>query len=214
MKSRYVKKLGAIASTAVVTFLAFPAMAPAMAAGIPSGLFRDASNNVYLMGQSPAAAVELQYEGLTASRDLKANACGLASLRGTLTTPLPTSFTVSGVVVNVASLPTQLKPGCLTTGQLEEARTANFKTAAGEVVIVASSNAIVSISYDANKIRKAKANTCGFARWSTSQTYPNTGSQLVSFSGGSSTQISDLPMPGGLPVCRLDTLYVPAAWLN
>lgn len=210
MKSRYVKKLGAIASTAVVAFSAFPAMA----AGIPSALFKDASNNVYLMGQSPSADVELQYQGLTATRDLKANACGLASLRGTLTNPLPTAFTVSGVSVSVASLPTQLKPSCLTSGQLEEPRTANFKTAAGEVVIVASSNATVSISYDTNKIRKAKANACGFARWSTSQTYPNAGSQLVSFGGGSATQISALPMPGGLPVCRLSTLYIPASWLN
>jgi hypothetical protein len=209
MKSGFVK-LGAIASTVTVAF----SSVSAMAAGIPSGLFRDASNNVYLMGQSPTAAVELQYEGLTATRDLKANACGLASLRGTLTNPLPTAFTVSGVAVSVASLPTQLKPGCLTTGVLEEARTANFKTAAGEVVIVASPNATVSISYDANKIRKAKANACGFARWSTSQTYPNTGSQLVSFGGGSAVQISTLPTPGSAPVCRTGTLYIPATWLN
>jgi len=210
MKSRYIKKLGAIASTAVVAFSAFPAMA----AGIPSGLFRDASNNIYRMGQSPTASIELQYEGLTATRDLKASACGLASLRGTLATPLPTTFTVGGVAVNVASLPVQIKPSCLASGQLQEPRTANFKTSAGEVVLVSSANAIVPISYSVNKIRKAKANACGVAKWSVTQSYPNTSTQLVSFGGGSAVQISTLPLPGGAPVCRTGTLYVPAAWAS
>lgn len=210
MKSGFVKKLGAIASTAVVAFSA----SPAIAAGIPTGLFRDASNNMYRMGQSPTASIELQYQGLTATRDLKASACGLASLRGTLTTPLPTTFTVGGVAVNVASLPVQIKPSCSASGQLQEPRTANFKTAAGEVVIVASPSSTVSISYSVNKIRKATANACGVARWSVTQSYPNTGSQLVSFGGGSAVQISTLPLPGGAPVCRTGTLYVPAAWAS
>jgi hypothetical protein len=166
------------------------------------------------MGQAVGASIELTYEGLSASRDLKANACGLASLRGTLTNPLPAEFTANGVAINVASLPTQLKPGCnTTTGQLEESRTANFKTAAGEVVIVASPNATVPITYAANKVRKATVNACGVARWSVTQSYTNLGSQVVS-NGGSSTQISSLPTPGGGPVCRTGTLYVPAAWAN
>jgi hypothetical protein len=209
MKSRTVK-FGAIAATAAIALTsALPATA-----GIPTGLFRDSTNNIYLMGQTVGASIELTYEGLTASRDLKANACGLASLRGTLANPLPTEFTANGVTVNVASLPTQLKPGCITaTGQLEEARTANFKTAAGEVVIVASPNGTVPITYAATKVRKATVNACGVARWSVTQSYTNLGSQVVS-NGGSSTQISALSAPGGSPVCRTGTLYVPAAWAN
>jgi hypothetical protein len=207
MKSKLIQ-LGAIATAAIVAGSAIPATA-----GIPTGLFRDSTNSIYLMGQTVGASVELTYEGLTASRDLQANACGLAGLRGTDANPLPTFFTVNGVVVTVASLPTQLKPGCITaTGQLEEARTANFKTAAGEVVIIASPNAIVPITYDATKIRKAKVNACGVAKWSTTQSYTNLGTQVVSGGGVTSTQISTLPAPGGFPVCRTGSLLVPIAW--
>jgi hypothetical protein len=209
MKSGFVK-LGAIATAAIVAGSALPANA-----GIPTGLFRDSANNIYLMNQTVGASIELTYEGLTASRDIKANACGLGSLRGTAANPLPTTFTVNGVSVNVASLPTQLKPSCVTaTGQLEEARTANFKTAAGEVVIVASPNAIVPITYDATKVRKATVNACGVAKWSTTQTYTNLGTQMVSGSGVTSTQISAIPAPGGAPVCRTGNLFVPIAWAN
>jgi hypothetical protein len=209
MKSKFIQ-LGAIATAATLAFSAFPAQA-----GIPTGLFRDSTNNIYLMGQTVGASIELTYEGLTASRDLKANACGLASLRGTTANPLPTTFSANGITVNVASLPTQLKPGCVTaTGQLEEVRTANFKTSAGEVVIVASPNATVPITYAATKVRKATVNACGIARWSTTQSYTNLGSQVISASGVSSTPISALAAPGGAPVCRTGSLYVPIAWAN
>lgn len=209
MKSKFIQ-LGAIVAAAIVAGSAIPANAD-----IPTGLFRDATNNIYLMNQTVGASIDLTYEGLTASRDIKANACGLGSLRGTEANPLPTTFTANGVSITVASLPTQLKPGCnTTTGQLEEARTANFKTAAGEVVIVTTPNATVPITYDATKVRKAKANACGIAKWSVTQSYTNLGTQIVSGGGMTSTQISALPAPGGFPICRTGNLFVPIAWAN
>jgi hypothetical protein len=189
------------------------AAAPGFAQSIPSGLFRDSNNHVYLMNQTPSAPVTLTYTDAVRTRNLTASACGTVTISGTTTNPIPATFTVGGTAIDVAALPTQLLPRC-TNGALEEARTANFKTAAGQVVLVGQSpNAAVQMSYSSPRDRAARANACGFVRWSSTASAPQLPTTNVRFGNGSVTAIGSLPTMTP-PYCRTGNLYVPASWLS
>jgi hypothetical protein len=213
MKSRFIR-LTTIAAIGV----AILSQATQAIAGIPTGLFKytDTTTNkthIYLMGQASGAESILTYAGLEATKTLTASACGLASWKPTATAPIPATFTVGGTTVTLASLPVQLKPGCA-NGVLEEPRTANFKTSTGEVVLVGTAGQVMTATYSATKQRKAKANLCGIVKWSGTTSYPNDGAQEVALGAASPAMISSLATPGGQPVCRTGTLYVPASWAN
>jgi hypothetical protein len=191
-------------------------MSPAHA-GIPDGVFRDSSNNLFVMNQTPGATAELIYSGYTKFKNLTANGCGLASWRGTVTYPVPSAFSINGAtIVTFTSLPIQVKPTC-SNGVLAEPRTANFRTEAGELVIVTSPGAAVSIGHEATKVRKSKVNTCGVARWSSTQSYPHVEGNGVGYKHPTTMQetlsIEDFPIFEA-PICRTDNLLIPASWLN
>jgi hypothetical protein len=213
MKSKFIQ-LTTIAAIGV----AILSQATQAIAGIPTGLFKftDTTTNkthIYLMGQASGAESILTYAGVEATKNLTASACGLASWKPTTTSPIPDSFTVNGVTVTTASLPVQLKPGC-TNGTLEEARTAHFKTSTGEIVLVGTASQAMTATYSTTKQRKAKANLCGIVKWSSTTSYPNDGTQQVALGSTAPANISSLATPGGQPVCRTGTLYIPASWAN
>jgi hypothetical protein len=208
-----VSRFARFSLTGLTAISVVSAAAPAFSQSIPSGLFRDSNNHVYLMNQTASAPATLVYTDATRTRNLTASACGTVTISGTTTNPIPANFTVGGTAIDVAALPTQLLPRC-TNGALEEARPANFKTAAGQVVLVGQSpNTAVQMTYSAPRDRAARANACGFVRWSSTASAPHTTSTNVRFGNGTVTTIGSLPtmIP---PYCRSGNLYVPASWLS
>jgi hypothetical protein len=185
----------------------------AFAQSIPP-VFRDAQNNVYVTGQTPASSVSMTYQGLTRSRDYQANSCGWILLRPSTTSPVPDSFTAGGATVTTASLPTQLLPGC-NNGVAQETRSANFKTNEGTVVLVGQTpGGYVTIQSPTDKVRKATANACGVAKFSNSTTYQHSDATQIRLTQATGVNtISDLGRQDGL-LCNRNTLYVPASWLT
>jgi hypothetical protein len=199
---------------AIATVSLFAIAAPVMA--IPTS-FKDTAGNIYVMGQTPSAPVEMTYLGQLTSRNLTANGCGLAIMRPSSSNPTPPSFTYNGSTITVGSLPTQLLPGC-TNGVLQEARSANFKTSSGEVVLVgAAANAQVQISVPRDRVRRSTSNACGFVRFATSQSYQHGTGTNVTLSGVFSNTAFSSIQTEEAPLCRtvngVGRLYVPAAWL-
>lgn len=96
---------------------------------------------VVVANKTPGDRVEVTYPNATQSRRVTANSCGLIVLRNTSTRPLTNLVSVYGAAVDQAALPQQLLPRCV-DGSLEEARTQDFKTGAGEVVLVKTPNTV------------------------------------------------------------------------
>ncbi|MEP0913063.1 hypothetical protein [Leptolyngbya sp. GB1-A1] len=206
-------RFGALMSAAAIVV---SAAAPAMA-NIPA-FFRDAENNVYFTGLSPQAQMSLTYDGMLRSRDYKANACGALVLRNSPSSPISGTIKVGGVDVNTSTLPVQLLPDCLPSGQFQEARPANFKTASGDVVIVGRTpGSYTEIQTPQDRNRNATANACGIARFTNSTSYQHTAATMIQFIFDGQPQAAqpisnlDALQP---PLCSRGNLYVPASWLS
>ncbi|PSN08509.1 hypothetical protein C7271_21370 [filamentous cyanobacterium CCP5] len=170
------------------------------------------SEAVILANRSPGERISVTFPGAVSSRRVTANPCGLIVLRSTSTVPISNLLSVDGAAIDQTSLPTQLLPRCV-DGTLEEARSNDFKTGAGEVVIVKSPNTVYEASFSGGRSRNVTANACGFASITSTSTYDLTRPELDAFEVmGSPYQISTLPAAGLEPVCRTGSLYVPAAW--
>jgi hypothetical protein len=202
------KKFAALAGLPMVTV---PTMLASIATAQSASFlpFKDAKGDVYMSGTSNSEKI-VTISGLTQTRNLTANACGVAVLRSSLSRPIPTSFLIGGTTITPTSLPTQLLPKCLASGQLEEARTANFKTADGTVVLVGQTpSATVQISYAASKDRKVKTNACAIGRIGNSSTNPFTAAMSFTIDG---TTIGYGDLPVNTPwYCRNGTTYQPYA---
>lgn len=164
---------------------------------------------VYISGTANATAtVALGYVDRFSSR--VAGACGEIRLSASSVGMTPT-IGVAGTSVTLASLPSQLLPAC-TNGSFAEARSANFKTPAGDIVIVGQtpgSAVLLNVPKDTN--RSVKINACGFGtlRNSTSFSIPATFSV-----NGSSKTLSSLPSAMNAPRCTSGVGYVPASWMS
>jgi hypothetical protein len=149
------------------------AMAPA-AQALPT-VFKAPDDSVWVKAAVSGEA-SMTYLGQMAVRRANANACGLASFNPSTTNPTPPTFTFGGQSVTTVNLPTQLVPPC-TGGVLAEARTANFKTADGRIVIVGqTASAPVEIQYPRDRVRQGRQNACGYVRFTSSQSNQHTGS--------------------------------------
>lgn len=177
--------------------------------------FRDPQNNIYITGQSPSARVSLTYRGMMVSRDYQANSCGWVTLRNSTTNPISGILNVGGSNVDTASLPTQLLPTC-TNGVAQEARSANFKTSSGDVVIVGRGpNSYVTIGIPRDRTRNATANACGVARFTNSTSYQHSDSTRIMSEGIiSERMIENLDSRDSGVLCSKGNLYVPASWLT
>jgi hypothetical protein len=206
------KQLARAGAVLGIAMTSFPLLAMVANASVPS-IFRDAQNNVYIMGQSPQTRVSLTYNGMLRSRDYQANSCGWVTLRNSSTNPISGTIVVGGTNVDTSSLPTQLLPTC-TNGTPQETRNANFKTSTGDVVIVGrTAGSYVTVQVPQNRDRAGTANACGFVRFTNSTTYQHQGSTNIGFGGSYSGEISNLEQRDA-PLCSRGSLYVPASWLG
>ena len=166
-------KLRQFAALSGLSMIAVP-MVASLAVAKPLGFdtHKDAKGNVYFGGTN-STELSVTVGGLTKTKNIKSNACGLALVKGSITVPAPTSFTIGANTINASTLSTQILPKCSTAGALEEARTSNFKTSDGTVVIVGQTpNASIVMSYLSSAIKKVKLNGCGFGKISNSTTKP------------------------------------------
>ena len=188
-----------------LTVVTAPLMASLASAGTVSfTTYKDTKGAVYYSGTANGE-VPVTIGGLSKTKNIKSNACGLSILRYSMTSPTPASFTIGANTVTTASLPTQILPKCSTAGVLEEARTANFKTSGGDVVIVGQTpNASIAMIYQSDVIKKVKMNACGFGKISNSTTKPFTSN--VTFNSSSYSSLSVKPAH----ICGKDgTVYAP-----
>ncbi|MBD2078459.1 hypothetical protein [Leptolyngbya sp. FACHB-17] len=205
-----VRKIAALTGLALSTL---PALASGASAQMYNGndVFKVERNGqaiVYIGEQTPGADVPVTFIGADRTRRVSANACGLIILRSSPTAPLSGLKSVDGVTINQATLPTRLIPRCL-DGTLEEPRTADFKTATGDVVIVKTPNTSYNATYTADVIRNIRANACGFATLRGSTSAPLMGTTQVKIGNDTPTTISAIPITMNEPICRNGTLFTP-----
>ena len=204
------KQLSALAGLSMVT-------APMMASismAAPSGFstHKDSKGAVYFGGVNSGEVI-VSEGNVPKTKNLKVNACGQILVKGSTTSPIPATFTVGSTTITVANLPTQINPKCnTTTGALEEARTADFKTSDGTVVLVGkTANSSVVMNYLASVSKKVKMNACGFGKISNSTTKPFAADATFTPAGGSSMTYSSIPVKAPY-ICGKDgTTYAPQA---
>jgi hypothetical protein len=95
-------------------------------------------------------------------------------------------------------------------GVLEEARTANFKTGTGDVVIVKTPNTSHEAIFTADTVRNVRVNACGFAFLRGSTAAPFLGTTQVKIETGSTTTIGAIPSTDNEPLCRNGVLFTPS----
>ncbi|WOD37110.1 hypothetical protein RRF56_01220 (plasmid) [Nodosilinea sp. E11] len=170
------------------------------------------SPQLIVANRAPGENLTITYPGATSSRRVTANACGLIVLRDGASSSLADLVSVDSSPINQASLPTQLLPRCV-DGNLEEARPANFKTGAGEVVVVKTPNTVYEAVYAGGRERRVTANACGFAAVNSTSALDWADAANQSFSiGGISYNMNTLPIANPEPLCRSGQLYNPAGW--
>ncbi len=176
---------------------------------------KDGKPTVYIGSRTANAEVTLYLSGVQRSRNVTANDCGLIVIKNSDAAPLSSLQSVGGQAVNLATLPTQLLPRC-TNGVLEEARTANFKTGGGDLVVVATARASLPAVYKGDATRKVKANACGFVVLRGTSTQPIEGLtfRLESNPDATNHQVATLSTAPQDPICRQGILYTPdtPAW--
>lgn len=124
-----------------------------------------------------------------------------------------TGLKVDGTAINAATLPSQTLPTCV-SGTFSEARTANFKTPTGQVVVVGKTpGAAVAVSLPSATTRNVTVNSCGFGILKGTSTSALPATFMV---GTTSYTVATLPDATTAPYCRtIDGTpygYVPASW--
>jgi hypothetical protein len=205
---------------AIASLLAM--IAPSHSQTIPSTYFRDAQYNVYLMGQSPSSSATLTYSSIPKSRTITTDNCGRVIWRTSVTNPVPASYAYSAD--NVASgqvysttfnVPTAELTRCNPDGQAAYNGTSGtYRTAIGDFVTSGGRppNTPIQIFYEAQKVRKVKANLCGVVRWGNTASTPQSYSTSILLQGDP-ISLGSLEMRKP-PLCRLGQLYIPAEWLG
>lgn len=206
-KLRKIFSLGLVAAIASLGFIpqadAIPYQSNTVYKTVVGG-----ETTVYISGTANGtASVALGYVDKFSSRI--AGGCGEIRLTSTTVGMTPT-IQVAGSTVTLASLPTQLLPTC-TSGSFAEPRPSNFKTAAGEVVIVGQTPAAaVLLNIPKDTSRNVKINACGFGTLKNSTSFSIPSTFKVN---GVSKVLSSLPNAGDGPRCTSGVGYVPASWV-
>jgi hypothetical protein len=194
-------------------------IAPSHSQTIPSTYFRDAQYNVYLMGQSPSSSATLTYSSISKSRTITTDNCGRVIWRTSVTNPVPASYsyTINGQTYSTtAGVPTAEITRCNPDGQAANNGTSGtYRTAIGDFVtggIERPPNTPIQIFYEAQKVRKVKANLCGVVRWGNTASTPQSYNTAILLQGDPiSLDSLETRKP---PLCRLGRLYIPAEWLG
>ena len=182
--------------TGAIGFTLLPLLSAVLAA--PAGFtpYKDDQGNVWLGGANHAT-VAVTIGDVDRTRNVKANACGLIVLQGTATNPLPATFSVADAPIAPATLPQQLLPKCAATGQLKEARTANFKTPDGKIVIVSPPKATAVMKWQVNLTRTIKTNACGFGKLANSTTKPFSANTTITIDSAAPVTYGSLAVESG-----------------
>jgi hypothetical protein len=205
-----IRKIAALTGLALSTL---PALVSGASAQMVSGnsifkVERNGQPTVYIGEKAANSDVPVTFLGAERSRRVAANGCGLITLRDSDTAPLSGLKSVDGNTINIATLPTRLIPRCV-DGALEEARTADFKTGTGDVVIVKTPNTSYEAIFTADTPRNVRANACGFATFRGSTASPLLGTTQVKIGTGSTTTIAAIPTTANEPLCRNGVLFTP-----
>jgi hypothetical protein len=170
------------------------------------------TTSIVVAGQTAGQRIAINYANATRTRRVTANACGLITLRDTSSNPLSSLVSVDGETIDQGALPQQLLPRCV-NGTLEEARTAHFRTGAGEVVLVKTPNTVYQAVYSGGRTRNTTVNACGFAQANSTSTYQHDQPEYASFEiNGTTYDFASIPEATPAPLCRTGTLYIPADW--
>ena len=164
---------------------------------------------IYFHGMSSSSiSADIGYVSKISSK--LAGTCGEIVLSGSTVGTSPT-LKVNSTTVTLASLPTQLLPTC-TSGSFAEARSANFKTPDGKVVLVGNT-AGTSATLDIPKatVKTVKINACGFGSFKGSDSAPLPSAFKI---GSTTYSVSALPNAMDAPKCSSGVGYVPATWLG
>ncbi|OUL23969.1 hypothetical protein BV378_20265 [Nostoc sp. RF31YmG] len=208
-KKSQIIKLGIIATATI----------SAVASSIfPAAAIKYGTNDVYRVGSGSSAVIyfdgtpsssisaDIGYVSRLSSK--LAGACGEIVLSNS-SIGTTSTIKVGSLPVTLSSLSTQLLPSC-TNGSFAEARSSNFKTPDGKVVIVGNTpGSSVTLDIPKATVKTIKINECGFGylKGSDSTPLPST------FKIGSTTYtVSSLPDAGMAPKCSSGVGYVPASW--
>ena len=172
----------------------------------------DSGSTVIVFSATAGSRISVSLGNTDKSTARLAGSCG--EIR--ISTPASGDFTglkVDGTAVDTAALSTQTLPSCV-SGSFSEARTTNFKTPTGQVVIVGKTpGAAVSVSLPSATTRTVTANACGFGVLKGTTSSPLPASFMV---GTTSYTVASLPDAATAPYCRVVSGtpygYVPASW--
>ncbi len=172
-----------IASLSPLSSLAMPVNAA------PPGWtdFKDAKGEVYVGATAPNADIKLELTGMDIKKSVRLNACGMGKISNTANSPVPDTINVDGTAVTVASLDQRIFPKCVLINgsyQPEEARTSNFKTVDGSLVLVGTPNMVVDYTASGIVTKTIKANACGWGKLANSPTNPIPANATVKATAG------------------------------
>lgn len=203
-------KIGGLGLLGAIAYIGVIPQANAIPFTNGDTVYKNTSNGittVYISGTpNGVVAVDFGYVDRISSRI--AGSCGEVRLTSSTVGTTPT-ITVDGTTVTLSSLSTQLLPAC-TNGSFNEARSANFKTPAGDVVIVGKTlgNAVV-LNIPRPTTRNVNINACGFGTLRNSSSFSIPATFEVA---GTSKTLSTLTDVNDPPVCRSGVGYRPATW--
>jgi hypothetical protein len=162
--------------------------APAIAAPPGWADFKDTAGNIYVGATTPNGEIQIEMGNTSIKKSVKANQCGLAKIANSATSPIPSTVVVGGTSITVASLTQRILAKCLLVNgsyQLEEARTANFKTIEGSLILAGQTpNSTVEYTATGTVAKRLRANACGWAKISNSTTSPIPGTATIKATTG------------------------------
>jgi hypothetical protein len=174
--------------------------------------YKDAKNNVYVV---TASDLNISYNGVNASKSLYSDACGWTVLRlSDATSSTPTAIDFNGTSDSVGSMPTTANTYKCVSGVPQwkgTPQTALFKTvvAPGSVTTTTiyyppsrtgGANRQGLVAYTADLTKKVKANSCGFASFSTEANSRRQTSSSLKI-GNSLVNVANLPVNPTPPDC-------------
>lgn len=163
-------------------------VAPAIAAPPGWSDFKDSTGNIYVGATTVNGEIQIDLGNTSIKKSVKANQCGLAKIVNSATSPIPSAVSVNGTSITVASLTQRILPKCLLVSgsyQLEEARTGNFKTIDGSLIMAGQTpNATVEYTATGTVSKRIRANACGWAKISNSTTSPIPGTATIKATTG------------------------------
>lgn len=172
----------------------------------------DSGSTVVVFSATAGSRISVSLGNSDKSTARLAGSCGEVRISPPATGDF-TGLKVDGTAVNAATLSTQSLPSCV-SGSFSEARTTNFKTPTGQVVIVGKTpGAAVAVTLPSSTSRTVTANACGFGVLKGTTSSPLPASFMV---GTTSYTVSSLPDATIAPYCRVVSGtpygYVPASW--